>query len=132
MSEGLKVYSIKEVSSIMSIGESTIRKWCVHLECKGYRFNKGRKGNRILNECDLSTLIHFKYLIKTKMKTKEEASALAVERYNSIKSEKCDSLEGWDLIKVEEVINAVRSLKEEQKRTNEKLDLLIQSLLKDK
>lgn len=140
MSEAKRLYNTKEISRILSIGESTTRKWCVELEMNGYNFIKGQKNTRSFDNHDLEALIYFKELIKTKMKTKEEAGTVVAKSFIRNKTTgrtlriaegSDDSLEGQILLNIEEIANEVKLLKEEQKIIHEKLDFVIKSLSKD-
>lgn len=137
MSEEKRVYNTKEISRILSIGESTTRKWCVELEMNGYNFIKGKKSTRSFDNHDLDALIYFKDLIKTKMKTKEEAGTIVAKTFirnettgKTLQKEQGsgESMEGQILLKVDEIAKVVSNLKEEQKRINEKLDWIMDSL----
>lgn len=76
-----KAYWNKDVSRILGIGESTVRKWCLELEKNGYKFNRGYKDSRAFLQHDINALTYFKDLTKVGSHTLEQAAILVVERY---------------------------------------------------
>lgn len=76
-----KAYWNKDVSRILGIGESTVRKWCLELEKNGYKFSRGYKDSRAFLQHDINALTYFKDLTKVGSYTLEQASILVVERY---------------------------------------------------
>lgn len=77
-----KAYWNKDVSRILGIGESTVRKWCLELEKNGYSFNRGYKDSRAFLQHDINALTYFKDLTKVGSHTLEQAAILVVERYH--------------------------------------------------
>lgn len=76
-----KAYWNKDVSRILGIGESTVRKWCLELEKNGYSFNRGYKDSRAFLQHDINALTYFKDLTKVGSYTLEQAAILVVERF---------------------------------------------------
>ncbi len=76
-----KAYWNKDVSRILEIGESTVRKWCLELEKNGYNFIRGHKDSRAFLQHDLNALAYFKDLTKVGNYSLEQAAKLVVERY---------------------------------------------------
>lgn len=76
-----KAYWNKDVSRILGIGESTVRKWCLELEKNGYKFNRGYKDSRAFLQHDLNALAFFKECTKVGSYTLEQAAIRVVERY---------------------------------------------------
>lgn len=76
-----KAYWNKDISRILGIGESTVRKWCLELEKNGYKFNRGYKDSRAFLQHDINALTYFKDLTKVGSYTLEQAAILVVERY---------------------------------------------------
>lgn len=81
MSSEQKAYWNHEVSKILSIGESTLRKWCLALEKNGYNFIRGTKDSRAFTQHDLNAMTYFKDLTKVKRYTIDQAAILVVEKY---------------------------------------------------
>lgn len=79
--ESEKAYWNHEVSKILGIGDSTLRKWCIELEKNGYVFLKGHKESRAFTQHDLNAVTYFKDLTKVKKHTMKQAAVLVVERY---------------------------------------------------
>ncbi|WLR42800.1 hypothetical protein LC087_00710 [Bacillus carboniphilus] len=59
-----KPLSSKEASITLEIGESTLRKWCLAIEEKGYRFSRTEQGKRMFYSSDMELLNTFKKLVK--------------------------------------------------------------------
>lgn len=76
-----KAYWNKDVSRILGIGESTVRKWCLELERNGYSFIRGYKDSRAFLQHDINALTYFKDLTKVGSYTLEQAAVLVVERF---------------------------------------------------
>jgi DNA-binding transcriptional MerR regulator len=49
-------YWSQEVSKMLNIGASTLRRWCLQMEQKGYEFTKDENGRRRYFEQDLAAL----------------------------------------------------------------------------
>jgi transposase-like protein len=79
--ENEKAYWNNEVAKRLEISDSTLRRWCIQLESKGYTFIKGENDSRAFTVHDLEALTLFKQLVKVERKTKETASEKVVERY---------------------------------------------------
>lgn len=77
-----RAYWTHEVAKILSIGESTLRKWCIELEKNGYIFIKGVKDSRAFTDHDIKALTYFKELMKVHNKTKEEASDIVSRKFS--------------------------------------------------
>lgn len=74
-------YFGKEVSEVLQIGNSTLRKWCLALEKQGYQFTRGGHNNsRAFLERDILTLRRMKELIQNKNITLETASEIVMSR----------------------------------------------------
>jgi len=81
LSSEQKAYWNHEVSKILGIGESTLRKWCLALEKNGYTFIRGTKDSRAFTQHDLNATTYFKDLTKVKRYTIDQAAKLVVEKY---------------------------------------------------
>lgn len=81
MQKDEKAYWNKDVSRILEIGESTVRKWCLELEKNGYTFIRGHKDSRAFLQHDLNALAYFKDLTKVGSYTLEQAAIKVVERF---------------------------------------------------
>jgi len=77
-----KAYWTHEVSNLLGIGDSTLRKWCIELEKNGYIFIKGNKNSRAFTDHDLLALKYFKELTRDKNHTFEQACKAVVEKYS--------------------------------------------------
>lgn len=76
-------YWTSEVAKKLEVSDSTLRKWCIQLEAKGYKFVKGENDSRAFTKHDLNALQLFKQLVKVQRKTKEVASLEVVDRYGA-------------------------------------------------
>jgi transposase-like protein len=67
------IYWNKEVAENLAIGDSTLRRWCILLEQKGYIFTKDQHNNRAFNDQDLIILRRLKETSKMKGMNLESA-----------------------------------------------------------
>jgi DNA-binding transcriptional MerR regulator len=73
-SKNESAYWSKEVSDILQIADSTLRKWCLSLEKNGYEFVRGTNNSRAFVERDVLLLRRMKELIQSKGVTVENAT----------------------------------------------------------
>lgn len=71
----------KEIAEILQVGDSTLRKWCLSLENKGYIFLRGQHNSRAFVERDLLILRRMKDMIQNKGITLETASDIVISRF---------------------------------------------------
>lgn len=71
-------YWSKEVSDILQISDSTLRKWCLSLEKNGYEFIRGSNNSRAFIERDVLLLRRMKELVQNRGITVENASNLVI------------------------------------------------------
>lgn len=124
-----KAYWNHEVSKILSVGESTLRKWCLSLEKNGYTFLRGKKDSRAFTQHDITALTYFKDLTKLEQLKMEEAAVLVVEKYGDrnpvVKEGERTTPVPEDLTSsIEEIksdLKKLLGLYEEQVKFNEKL-----------
>lgn len=121
-----KAYWNHEVSKILSIGESTLRKWCIELEKNGYEFIRGAKESRAFTDHDISALTFFKELTKVKNRTQSEAAKLVVSKFQrDIVSERTPPIpqennhSGYD--NLEKMLKEVIEKQEKQEQLNYEL-----------
>lgn len=129
-----KELSNSEVSRMIDVGESTLRKYCLELKKNGYNFYKETNKNRSFDKHDLYALTFFKELIKLKGKTKEEAAVIVSKRYRRdeetgrtkvIKDENDSSVAVQFMEKLDEVLNAIEKQSMQYEKILMKLDELI-------
>lgn len=77
-----KAYWNKDVSRLLGIADSTVRKWCLALERNGYTFIRGHKESRAFLKHDINALKHFQDLTKVGSFTIEQAAKIVVEQYS--------------------------------------------------
>ncbi|MBP3953630.1 DUF3967 domain-containing protein [Bacillus suaedae] len=110
-----KAYSTKEISEHLEIGTSTLRKWCLSLEENGYDFARTEGNKRLFVEGDLVSLKYFKRLVQDERFSMENASKVIISRHSSKASESRTP--------------SVLPQDDENKRSNERSDEMIQQLL---
>src|SRR5699024_5664304 len=81
-----KAYWTHEVAKLLSISESTLRKWCIELENQGYEFTKGKNNSRAFLVRDTHILLNIKHLIRTTGLSVEKATQQALSGENVIHS----------------------------------------------
>lgn len=73
-----QAYWSDEVSELLGIGSSTLRKWCLALEQQGYNIVRGRNNSRAFVDKDIIVLRRMKDLIQEKSVTLEIAANIVV------------------------------------------------------
>lgn len=77
-----KLMSPKEVSHFLGIGDSTMRKWCLALEERGYNFMRTDQNKRLFSEKDQFVLGKFKVLVKDKNLSINNAAEILADKYS--------------------------------------------------
>ncbi|KZO00622.1 DUF3967 domain-containing protein [Pseudobacillus badius] len=152
MSEYEKAYTTKEISLTLDIGSSTLRKWCLALEEKGYQFARTDNQRRLFVEKDLVALRYFQKLVQGENFSLENAAKVIASRYKEEASETrtppvLDDEEQENtpavinqrsLIRSEDVINRLlnhietqETFMREQQKYNEELKLELQKTQKE-
>jgi DNA-binding transcriptional MerR regulator len=76
-----KILSTRNVSDIIGVQPSTIRKYVLILEEKGYVFIKNERSQRLYTQYDVTYLRQFKQLLDAKGMTLDDAAKLVSERF---------------------------------------------------
>jgi transposase-like protein len=82
-----RTYWSKEVADLLGIGSSTLRKWCIQLEERGYKFLRDAQERRAFTERDVMALRSFRELTRDKGVTLENAADVVISRFNPITTE---------------------------------------------
>ncbi|AJQ62758.1 hypothetical protein BTT_64460 (plasmid) [Bacillus thuringiensis serovar morrisoni str. 4AA1] len=75
-------YWSKEISELLQIGDSTLRKWCIALENQKYIFIRGRNNSRAFVDKDIIVLKRMKELVQEKSINLEVAAQILVAGMN--------------------------------------------------
>lgn len=59
-----QAYWSKEVADLLNVAGSTMRKWCLALEDKGYKFTRGANNSRVFYDRDILLLRRLKSLVQ--------------------------------------------------------------------
>lgn len=78
MFSSVKVYSPSDLSDVLKIKESTLRKYCLLLEEHGYEFSKNARGQRYYYDKDVITLRKFITLKDNGMTLEESAAGVVL------------------------------------------------------
>lgn len=139
----MKVYSPSDIADLLNIKESTLRKYCLLLEDKGYTFQKNNRQQRFYSDRDVITLRKFVTFKDNGMTLKEATESVMLwhkgnadpnESENAIQHHNSDIAELKDMIyKQNELIKALSNKLDHQqeyidKRLNERDNLLMKSL----
>lgn len=125
-----------ELSRMIDVGESTLRKYCLELKKNGYNFYKETNKNRSFDNHDLYALTFFKELIKLKGKTKDEAATIVAKRFRrDSETGKTSVLKEFDdssfpvqiMDKLDRILNAFEKQDKQNEMILKKLDELIMS-----
>lgn len=121
------IIKVKELANILGISESTVKKYYLLFEDRGYRFMRSTQGKVMFSDYDISL---FQKLIKKKnepgMTVQKTIDLLLREFGLNDSTNKGYQNEPW----VDKITNLNQKLKMEEnmKRMEEKYDLLIESL----
>jgi DNA-binding transcriptional MerR regulator len=77
------VYWNKEVAELLKVGDSTLRKWCILFEERGYTFLKDEQSRRGFRDQDIVLLRRFRDLTKQAGMTLENAANAVLTRDES-------------------------------------------------
>lgn len=86
MSEDIKreqAYWSTDVAKNLSIGESTLRKYCLALENENYHFIRGSNNSRAFTDKDIIVLRRFKNLIHQERVTLKEAATIVINEFSN-------------------------------------------------
>lgn len=78
-----KAYWGKDVAEQLKIGRSTLTKWCIALEARGYSFVRGENNSRAFREQDIYVLQHMKDLVQSKNLTLDTAVNVILSKIES-------------------------------------------------
>lgn len=78
------IYTPKEISLILDIGDSTLRKWCIAIEEKEYFFNRTDNHKRLFTDNDLVVLKHFRNLVKVQNMSLDNAAVIVASKYKDV------------------------------------------------
>jgi hypothetical protein len=76
-----KAYTTKEISTTLSIGDSTLRKWCIALEKNRFNFIRNDANKRLFVDHDLVILRHFQTLVQDNNMPLDNAAMVVVDRF---------------------------------------------------
>lgn len=79
-------YPSKTLTDQLDISGSTLRKWCIALEEKGYEFARTEQNRRLFTKDDLNVLEHLKTLIREKNMSLDNASIIVASMFNDDRS----------------------------------------------
>src|SRR5699024_10801613 len=74
----MKVYSASDITALLDIKDSTLRKYCLMLEDKGYEFQKNNRDHRFFRDDDIITLRKFITLKDNGMSLEESAEGVVL------------------------------------------------------
>lgn len=74
-------YTTKEISELLEIGTSTLRKWCLALEKNENLFLRTDANKRLFTDHDIIILKHFKELVQVGNMPLESASSVVTSRF---------------------------------------------------
>jgi DNA-binding transcriptional MerR regulator len=80
-------YAAKEVTELLGIGGSTIRKWCLALEEQNYSFIRTDQNKRMFTEKDLVVLKQFQLLVQNKHLSINTAAEVIASKYSTSQNE---------------------------------------------
>lgn len=78
------VYTPKEISMVLDIGDSTLRKWCIAIEEQEYFFNRTDNHKRLFTDNDLIVLKHFRNLVKVQNMSMQNAAVIVASKYKDV------------------------------------------------
>ncbi|MGR6342602.1 DUF3967 domain-containing protein [Priestia megaterium] len=76
-----KAYWSKEVADVLQVAGSTMRKWCLALEDKGYKFDRGANNSRVFYNQDILALRRLKELVQDKKMALDTSVSLVLSTF---------------------------------------------------
>jgi DNA-binding transcriptional MerR regulator len=73
-------FSAKEVSAILGIGDSTLRKWCLAIEEQGYYFPRTDNNKRLFFKQHVDLLKTFRKFVQVQNMSMENAATLIISK----------------------------------------------------
>jgi DNA-binding transcriptional MerR regulator len=124
----VKIIATSEVANLLDIKTSTVRKYVLILEAKGYIFLKNEKGHRLYTKSDVTYMREFKHIVDKGI-TLDEAAKLVAERFIKEDSERSKTTHSVfdkkehsnDMSPLEGKINEILELLAQQERFNREL-----------
>lgn len=89
-----RAFGTKEVSEMLKVGDSTLRKWCIALEKEGYTFTKGVRNSRAFIQKDIVVLEDIKLLLQESGMNLESTVKVTLAKHHSENMIKNDSDNG--------------------------------------
>lgn len=74
----MKIYSASDITALLDIKDSTLRKYCLMLENKGYEFQKNKRDHRFFRDTDIIALRKFITLKNNGMSLDESAEGIVM------------------------------------------------------
>jgi DNA-binding transcriptional MerR regulator len=87
-------YSPKEISGMLNVGDSTLRKWCIALEGHEYFFARTDNNRRLFFDKDIIVLKHLRELIQVQNMSLENASKIVTTKYKQDKEQPSEQQNG--------------------------------------
>jgi|SRR5699024_7771339 len=121
----MKVYSASDITALLDIKESTLRKYCLMLEDKGYEFQKNKRNHRFFRDVDIISLRKFITLKDNGMSLGESAEGIVMwhkgneEEVTDITLRDTDTYDG-----VERYNNDITDMKEIMRQQSEMINRL--------
>lgn len=115
------VYSSSDVSTVLTIQESTLRKYCLILEKNGYEFLKNANGHRAYFDGDIILLKKFLELKEEADMTLEQASKSVIAWKKGTTISVHDTEEKRYVSRYNDLVDEFKLFKRNQEEFNEKL-----------
>lgn len=78
------MYTAKDITLTLDIGDSTLRKWCLSLEEHEYIFYRTDQNKRLFTERDIIVLKHYQHLVKEKNMSMKNAALIVTSKYKKM------------------------------------------------
>ncbi|MGP9043231.1 hypothetical protein [Cytobacillus kochii] len=126
-------FNSKEISAILDIGDSTLRKWCLAIEEQKYYFPRTEGNKRLFFKKDVEMLKQFRKYVKVQNLSMNDASRLVVEDLDGVISEENEQENGKNSVLVgrsdSEIIQRLVEHIERQEQFIEKQETFNKELL---
>lgn len=115
-----RIYWPHEIAEHLKIADSTLRKWAIALESKGYQFRRDENGNRAYGERDTIAFSALRDQLRAKVKLDEAASYVAAS-YPS-------SADVTDIVEIPGGLQGDDSLAARMNELESKIDMFMQRM----
>ncbi|WP_018395875.1 hypothetical protein [Bacillus sp. 37MA] len=125
--DNVTYYSPKEMTDVLNIGDSTLRKWCIALEEQHYFFSRTDNKRRLFTDRDRIVLKKFRDLVQVQNMSMQNAAIIVAAKYKDDAFEQTNNENGVrdirsDVMNLAEMKQEIEQLKDLNRELLKRLD----------